>query len=347
MLKFEANKKIYSLIQYELIHPIDDEKDFNNKKCLSNYGYLFHGSILENWYSIMRNGIKIASNTALMTNGAVYGKGIYLSDSLEYSLNYSGQNYSENNDFQTINKSMNHGSYIVSVYEVLNIDKYKKTDNIFVVDDVNALKLRFLIILERNIPYIKDLSHHLTNRFINRGDSIIHQIDKDILRRKRRIDNEFKKICSKYINFKERSFVQNDELEWTLFLQDSYNTPVSPKWVGETCDMTSEIDVDSMRRNQSPPLLSIHNVELKIVFTEEYPNKQPAIILLNKIENNDQLIIGEKLKNWKQTSKISDIIDETIDIIKNYDFHNYKKISNYEFQRIVNDFKLSIKNYNI
>jgi len=49
---------------------------------------------MENWYSIMRNGLRNLSNTHLMTAGAAYGQGIYASShyltSYGYTARYSG-----------------------------------------------------------------------------------------------------------------------------------------------------------------------------------------------------------------------------------------------------------------
>lgn len=38
---------------------------------------MFHGSAPENWYSILRNGIRVLSNTKYMTAGAAMGAGVY------------------------------------------------------------------------------------------------------------------------------------------------------------------------------------------------------------------------------------------------------------------------------
>jgi hypothetical protein len=53
--------------------------------------YCWHGSSLENWYSIMRNGLRNLSNTSLMTAGAAYGAGIYASSNVRLFLNNYNQ----------------------------------------------------------------------------------------------------------------------------------------------------------------------------------------------------------------------------------------------------------------
>lgn len=53
--------------------------------------FCFHGSSLENWYSIMRNGLRNLSNSALMTAGAAYGAGIYASSNYQTSFGYTSR----------------------------------------------------------------------------------------------------------------------------------------------------------------------------------------------------------------------------------------------------------------
>ncbi|XP_033295899.1 protein mono-ADP-ribosyltransferase PARP6 isoform X8 [Orcinus orca] len=48
------------------------------------------GSHIENWHSILRNGLVNASYTKLQLHGAAYGKGIYLSPISSISFGYSG-----------------------------------------------------------------------------------------------------------------------------------------------------------------------------------------------------------------------------------------------------------------
>lgn len=92
--------------------------------------YLYHGSPLSNWPSILRNGLKVTSKTKWMTTGAVYGDGIYCSDSLPLSWSYSHGGY---------------GPVVVGVYEVWNAAKYLKTTHYYVVPQEQQLLLRYLI----------------------------------------------------------------------------------------------------------------------------------------------------------------------------------------------------------
>ena len=67
----------------------EGEKYFDTLKKKHGSCFGFHGSDVENWHSILRNGIRNMSGTALQINGAAYGKGVYISPSAAMSLGYS------------------------------------------------------------------------------------------------------------------------------------------------------------------------------------------------------------------------------------------------------------------
>uniref|UniRef100_A0A669BJF2 Poly [ADP-ribose] polymerase n=1 Tax=Oreochromis niloticus TaxID=8128 RepID=A0A669BJF2_ORENI len=65
------------------------EAHFQTAKKLYGSTFAFHGSHIENWHSILRNGLVNASYTKLQLHGAAYGKGIYLSPISSISFGYS------------------------------------------------------------------------------------------------------------------------------------------------------------------------------------------------------------------------------------------------------------------
>uniref|UniRef100_A0A3Q3RFT7 Poly [ADP-ribose] polymerase n=1 Tax=Mastacembelus armatus TaxID=205130 RepID=A0A3Q3RFT7_9TELE len=65
------------------------EACFQTAKKLYGSTFAFHGSHIENWHSILRNGLINASYTKLQLHGAAYGKGIYLSPISSISFGYS------------------------------------------------------------------------------------------------------------------------------------------------------------------------------------------------------------------------------------------------------------------
>jgi len=118
-------KDIDDLEQFEVKNTYEQEQILNKQG--DNRCYLFHGSRMENWYSIVKNGIKICSGTKLQLNGKVYGNGIYLSDKVEFAARYCD-------------------SGIIGVFEIIgNKDMYKKTNDIYVVADDTKLVLRYFL----------------------------------------------------------------------------------------------------------------------------------------------------------------------------------------------------------
>ncbi|XP_073478289.1 protein mono-ADP-ribosyltransferase PARP8 isoform X1 [Aquarana catesbeiana] len=78
-----------------LSSPPAKEANFRAAKKLFGSTFAFHGSHIENWHSILRNGLVVASNTKLQLHGAMYGSGIYLSPLASISFGYSGKVYSQ------------------------------------------------------------------------------------------------------------------------------------------------------------------------------------------------------------------------------------------------------------
>ncbi len=58
---------------------------------------------MENWYSILRNGLRNLSNSSLMTAGAAYGQGIYASSNYYTSQGYSARHNSGGNNWSKVN----------------------------------------------------------------------------------------------------------------------------------------------------------------------------------------------------------------------------------------------------
>ncbi|KAM9807717.1 protein mono-ADP-ribosyltransferase PARP6-like [Neosynchiropus ocellatus] len=69
--------------------PPPKEARFQAARKLYGSTFAFHGSHIENWHSILRNGLVNASYTKLQLHGAAYGKGIYLSPISSVSFGYS------------------------------------------------------------------------------------------------------------------------------------------------------------------------------------------------------------------------------------------------------------------
>lgn len=137
------------LRQFKTDYSDDVEKAFADK--LQQIGaaetmYLYHGTPYENGYSIFTQKIKNASKIKeLFLHGSSYGEGIYLSNDISFSLGYSRGNWR-----------------IILVYEVANIPAWKKTDQIYVIPDEDALLLRYIIVFDESIV------HHITGQIAAR-----------------------------------------------------------------------------------------------------------------------------------------------------------------------------------
>ncbi|MCJ8746986.1 hypothetical protein PDJAM_G00148150 [Pangasius djambal] len=86
-------KFMHTLHQFLLLSsPPAKESNFRAAKGHFGSTFAFHGSHIENWHSILRNGLVVASKTKLQLHGAIYGSGIYLSPLSSISFGYSGMN---------------------------------------------------------------------------------------------------------------------------------------------------------------------------------------------------------------------------------------------------------------
>lgn len=239
------NKEIIDDIQeFKIEHNYLIEDNFKIMKEKYGSRYLFHGSSAENWYSILRNGIKICSNSKLMTAGAAYGIGIYTSNDLNLSMGYTGFN----------------NVCIFGIFEVINIkEKINNSGNIFVIQDDKILLLRYIYKI-KNRKKIRELglTEILNNKFNNKlqeEEKFIAKKCNDI--RTKRIMGEYKKIIQ--VDDKNGFFIEleNDIIDkWKLYITDFHGFP----------------NIESGLKT-----LGIEAVELEIIFAEKYPIDPPFI----------------------------------------------------------------------
>ena len=210
--------------------------------------YLYHGSPYENWYSIMRNGLKIGSDSKYFINGAAYGKGIYLSDSFNFSLGYSRAQQ---------NKS------IISIFEVVNKQEWYKTTNIYVVDNEECLLLRYLLIIDN------------TNSQSNQN--IFNSIE-NFLKGLKTYETETKATGSKTIQtihnkrlMKEFQMIMKqtpEQLGFAIKLKEEDKLNV---WMVYVSKPENEKLEEQMKR------LKIDAIEIEITFKDSYPLAPPFI----------------------------------------------------------------------
>lgn len=189
---------------YRLLHPSIVEDDFNKRKGDKNTYYLFHGSRSENWYSIIRNGLKNCSKTELMTCGAAYGNGIYFSDDGNFSYSYGMSSKGE--------------SYL-GVFEIIgHKNDYLKTPKIYVIDKENIAIQRYLIIAKKNCSKSLNVINNIFDKVIhqkkvNMIQGVMNKGVKKLIREYRLI----KKIPQDKFGFRIEVNTDNVYL-WKLFL---------------------------------------------------------------------------------------------------------------------------------
>jgi hypothetical protein len=267
-------------------NPLIDYK-FNS----DNPQYLFHGSTLSNWYSILRNGIKNFSRSHLMMNGAAHGNGVYLSDSLAVSHSYGGDRFCASN------------LYVIGVVQVLNDKKtYFKVPGIYVVPNDDEIVLRYIIILNdsaRNLTFI-------TKYFMEQRQY------------------EVSRSCSSFINIRlKRILYDSDKInklgkkyEWTSELTDDGKILIKSNDTYVTICITYFKDYPS-----SSPFIWVTETQKK--FIDIHVMEKGGIIYkkLNNLEWKPSIKIHKIIKNIMgsiSSEKIDKIVHSEKDAYENY-----------------------------
>ena len=130
-IAFHGNSIYKDINEYQFKYDPSTEQLINYKN--KQRWYLYHGSPLGNWHSIIRNGIRNMSNTQFMTTGAAYGNGVYASDSLLIAQSYGN---------------------CVAVIELFEDSaKFQKVPNIFVIPDNVTITIRYLYKIKHHVQF--------------------------------------------------------------------------------------------------------------------------------------------------------------------------------------------------
>ncbi|XP_028440331.1 protein mono-ADP-ribosyltransferase PARP6 [Perca flavescens] len=148
--------------------PPSKEARFQTARKLHGSTFAFHGSHIENWHSILRNGLINASYTKLQLHGAAYGKGIYLSPISSISFGYSEMGKGRHKmptkeeliqKYNQINKNkqeqpgqarflQNRNLNCIALCEVITSKDLQKHGNIWVCPISDHVCTRFLFVYE-------------------------------------------------------------------------------------------------------------------------------------------------------------------------------------------------------
>lgn len=160
LAKLERNYHLPSMCtkkQYVLVSaPPAKEARFQELKAEFGSRFAFHGSRTENWYSILRNGLKNASGTKLQLCGAAYGSGIYLSPMASMSMTYSGLHmYGSKTTTTTyteplVEKIDTDNWKCIALCEVIDKGNYVKNTSVWVVPEEDHVVTRFFFVYNQD-----------------------------------------------------------------------------------------------------------------------------------------------------------------------------------------------------
>ena len=313
-----------SILQFKVIHTQLVEDRFKDQKTV----YLYHGSRRENWHSIMQNGLKIGSHNKYFLNGAVYGVGVYLSNNINLSLGYS----------QTLEGTEGNRQMILAIFEVIDNPKWHKSGTIFVVDDENALVLRYLLVFnDAYNPVLQGIFKAINIKLNNGGIKALEKEKKE-METKNITAIHNKRLMKEYQNIMKQSqeslgfqikLVEEDKLgKWMVYVTNPENPKLS----------------EQMRR------LGIQSIEIEITFKENYPIAPPFIRVVYphfKFHSGHITVGGslcmEMLTNqgWSPTFNVENVITQIKLAISEgggeIDEANYKK--RYTMDEAVDAFK--------
>lgn len=137
---------------------------FEALKAAHGSFFAFHGSSMSNWHNILRQNLKNASSTPLMSAGAAYGEGIYLSTQTSVSKSYvagrswlgawpaalvPGQTSGSNAPVKTwANSELGANPVCIALVEVASSSRVHRhmNDTIIVASDESCVMLRYLFV---------------------------------------------------------------------------------------------------------------------------------------------------------------------------------------------------------
>jgi hypothetical protein len=180
-----------NIVEYEFKYSQLEER-IRQYKYPKNRWFLFHGSPLGNWHSILRTGIKNMSNTRFMSSGAASGPGVYLTTALSTAMGYG-----------TTGKIS-----CVAVVEVLSDPApYDKGGCVYVIPDDKILVARYL--------YRITNSSHM---YSVKGDEVL-QYYKKIAEGKLAVPKHIGSRLEE--EAKELNITERNDLIWTVLIDNA------------------------------------------------------------------------------------------------------------------------------
>lgn len=227
--KHDNSSALMKMDEYEFKYPYSEEY-LKNMRYPKRW-YLFHGSPISNWHSILRTGIKNMSGTRFMTSGQAYGSGVYLSDNLMLSLLYGSSR--NNTSAQSV-------KYCISVIELL-VDPviYNKGNNVYVVPDESVLFPRYLYYISQNI---KTNGVDLLKYYTKLRNNLLVDNRKD-----KRIEFEITELLTNGFLLSSRKDYLILKINKKMYKCYLYKFPICPPVIVDMNEKVYEYDYDSFK----------------------------------------------------------------------------------------------------
>lgn len=136
---------------FKVSHSDEKEREFYEIKGESKI--LYHGTLIRNVYSIMRNGVRSMSGTKYLSNGAIYGNGIYLADNESTAIGYGTEN--RYNSLFLNKEDESEKSTCILIFNCKNLNK--KGGDYCYVQQENEVILRCIFWVRKNNLFSKGL----------------------------------------------------------------------------------------------------------------------------------------------------------------------------------------------
>lgn len=255
-ITYENNEE-YDIEMIPIRHSMDMEARLQNSDGEKvPTVFMFHGSSIDCWYSIIRNGVKNCSSTKMMTTGSAYGSGVYLSPEVTISHGYCK------------------GGNILGIFEVdINSLKHKnvKTQVNVCMDD-SKLLLRYLVILDKiSIKKLMMFLQNLNTENIQKQNQNYESMSSSLSLKRKRSRKGMKRLVSEY-----KKAIKSKEFD--IFLQDEddlyiWNLHIKHNQFGdidlEICKQMIQYDIPYI------------NIEIR--FPVDYPLQPPFIRVITPI----------------------------------------------------------------
>jgi len=147
--------------------PPERQARFDQLKAQYKTTFAWHGSPPENWHGILRYGLKNASNTNLMLNGASKGNGIYLSPEGALSMSYCGKkSYCDSHSGMgyrdaraPANPFLDSSNLrLLALCEVALVPSLRKFNSVWVAPQEESVITRFLFAYPHGLPSRSELA---------------------------------------------------------------------------------------------------------------------------------------------------------------------------------------------